>query len=59
MEKLQNFLDSPDQWARLSRNAREGAEEFSAGTFAARVEAIYEEQIARRSGGGVAKGVPA
>ena len=59
LEKLQNFLDSPDQWARLSRNAREGAEEFSAGTFAARVEAIYEEQIARRSGGGVAKGVPA
>lgn len=59
LEKLQNFLDSPDQWARLSRNAREGAEEFSAVTFAARVEAIYEEQIARRSGGGVAKGVPA
>lgn len=59
LEKLQGFLDSPEQWARLSRNAREGAAEFSAETFAARAEAIYEEQIARRSGGGAAKGVPA
>lgn len=58
LEKLRCFLDSPDRWAQLSRNARKGAEEFSAGTFAARIEAIYEEQIARRTGGGW-KEVPA
>lgn len=58
LEKIRCFLDSPDRWAQLSRNARKGAEEFSAETFAARIEAIYEEQIARRTGGGW-KEVPA
>ena len=47
LDKLSRFLSCPRE--RLSRGARASAEEYSAQRFAERVEAIYEEQIARHA----------
>lgn len=47
--KLSAFLSQPHRRERLSRCARASAEEFSAERFGERVEAIYEEQIARHA----------
>lgn len=47
--KLEQFLTQPHHRERMGRNARATAENFSAGVFARRVEAIYEEQIQRHA----------
>ena len=57
--RLSDFLARPQHRERLSRGARASAEEFSAKRFAERVEAIYEEQIARRTAAEVCRGVSA
>ena len=45
--KLENYLSQPHHWERMSRCARQSAEEFSAERFAEQVETIYYEQIER------------
>lgn len=46
-KKLDSFLAHPQRREQLSRQARRSAEEYSAQRFAERIEAVYEEQIAR------------
>lgn len=46
-KKLDAFLAAPHHRDRLSRQARQSAEEFSAQLFGERAEAIYEDQIER------------
>ena len=48
-KKLDAFLAAPHHRDRLSRQARQSAEEFSAQLFGERAEAIYEDQIERRA----------
>ena len=47
MNKLEWFRCHPDRWAELGRQAAASAGDFSAETFAARMEAIYRDRIAR------------
>lgn len=48
--KLDCFLAQPHRRKQLSQNARQTAEAFSAERFAERVEAVYQEQVARHAG---------
>lgn len=57
--RLREFLTQPHHRERMSRNARASAEEFSARRFAERVEAIYEDQIARHAADGICREVSA
>ncbi len=57
LEKLERFQTC--SWETLSAQARRGAEAFSAQRFAARVEDIYNQQIARRQSGAAREEVPA
>ena len=57
--RLSEFLAQPHHRERLASCARVSAEEFSAQRFAERVEAVYEEQIARRAGADVCREVSA
>ena len=57
--RLSEFLAQPHHRERLASCARASAEEFSAQRFAKRVEAVYEEQIARRAGADVCREVSA
>ena len=47
MNKLEWFRCHPDRWAELDRQAAASADDFSAETFAARMEAIYRDRIVR------------
>ena len=49
MNKLDWFRSHPDRWAALAWQAADSAGEFSAETFAARLEAIYQDRIARHA----------
>ena len=49
MNKLDWFRRHPDHWAELGRQAAASAVDFSAETFAARLEAIYRDRVARHT----------
>ena len=49
MNKLDWLRRHPDHWAELGRQAAASAVDFSAETFAARLEAIYRDRVARHT----------